>query len=384
MRENDVSKFFITLENIPDKSRVLREIVYIITCDKIESIMLSRLSFFCVVFLELIIVTYLAHKIIFQQKVLGESISINPIPRNSIIFSNLENSSGDRQGERILKYFYEPVPNSVETFLPEWLPTNYKYTATINADSLNERFDYPIEKDPNVFRILTIGDSYTFGWVVNTEENYPERLEDLLNNDISCANVKKFEVINLGVGGYDIQYSLERLKKRGIKYKPDLVLWLLKNDDFSQLREVEETIARQEYNRMMVDATTSANLDELSYLHGRGFYSLVLKARDQLKNQLSQQDKILYQMKALQGINSYYQGKLVFIAFSPKRKLENEYMSELESMSKTQKDIYFYDKLDSSYDRFSKDPHPTSKGYAQIAGHIFNYLMQSHLLPCNY
>ena len=58
-----------------------------------------------------------------------------------------------------------------------------------------------IKKNKDTFRIITLGDSFTFGMYINTKDNWTELLEDKLNSDMGCKNISMFEVINLGVGG---------------------------------------------------------------------------------------------------------------------------------------------------------------------------------------
>lgn len=334
--------------------------------------MRKRIFLLLVIILELAVIAFLAGKIYLKQsQVLGENISINPISKEDVVFPNQDSESD-------LKNFYEPKPNTNETRKKKmtWLPPDYVYTSTINADGLNERFDYSIEKDPNVFRIVTLGDSITFGAYVDTKDNYPERLEDLLNSNLTCRNNKKFEVINLGVGGYDIQYAVERFKRRGIKYSPDLVLWHLWNDDFSELREIEEIKAKQYWEQMIADGASPEDLAE------RGFYSLVLKARQELKEQISEQEKIGYHMAALQKLNDYYKGKLVFITRYSHGGLINAYMVALRAVANTRRQTYFYNELNPRHERLPDNAHPTGKGYVQIAGEIFDYLKQNGLVPC--
>ena len=52
-------------------------------------------------------------------------------------------------------------------------------------------------KDPNKFRIVTIGDSFTYGHQNIYQESYPYILEKILNN----KNKKEVEVVNLGASG---------------------------------------------------------------------------------------------------------------------------------------------------------------------------------------
>ncbi|NMB57433.1 hypothetical protein GYA19_05880 [Candidatus Beckwithbacteria bacterium] len=126
--------------------------------------------------------------------------------------------------------FFQPEPNS------EILTNKIKYT--LNNDGLNEKYDYSLDKPKDVFRIIALGDSQTFGLLVETKDNWTEVLEENLNKNNKCRNTKKFEVINLGVNGYDIQYAAHLFKLKGEKYQPDLVLWLIRKDNLYQLNEL--------------------------------------------------------------------------------------------------------------------------------------------------
>src|SRR3989344_6245682 len=55
-----------------------------------------------------------------------------------------------------LKYYYESMPDNTYSFQLEWLPGEITYN--INSDGLNERYNYPVVKKDNIFRIITLGD----------------------------------------------------------------------------------------------------------------------------------------------------------------------------------------------------------------------------------
>lgn len=76
------------------------------------------------------------------------------------------------------------------------------------------------EKDPEVFRILVIGDSVADGFgVERVEDIFPRILEEELRTSGS-----KVEVINLGIMGYNTRQEVALLAERGLAYSPDLVL----------------------------------------------------------------------------------------------------------------------------------------------------------------
>jgi len=84
--------------------------------------------------------------------------------------------------------------------------------------------DREISKEKNVFRIICMGDSITFGWPNKTENTYPKVLEKLLNSQFSEM---KFEVFNAGVPGYTSHQGLVWLQKEIIKYNPALSLYIM-------------------------------------------------------------------------------------------------------------------------------------------------------------
>jgi lysophospholipase L1-like esterase len=78
------------------------------------------------------------------------------------------------------------------------------------------------EKPPATFRILNLGDSVVMGWGVRMEDTYGQRLESLLNEEDNGE--LRFEVINAGVPGWNLENALAYLQAEGLKYEPDLIL----------------------------------------------------------------------------------------------------------------------------------------------------------------
>jgi lysophospholipase L1-like esterase len=78
------------------------------------------------------------------------------------------------------------------------------------------------EKPPTTFRILNLGDSVAMGWGVRMEDTYGQQLEALLNE--RDADTIRYEVINAGVPGWNLENALAYLQAEGLKYDPDLIL----------------------------------------------------------------------------------------------------------------------------------------------------------------
>lgn len=79
--------------------------------------------------------------------------------------------------------------------------------------------EHQLKKDENVYRIMAVGDSFTFGMAVNLEDTFSKQLETLLNN----GGIKS-EVINCGVIGYVMWQNFEVLRHKVLPFKPDLVI----------------------------------------------------------------------------------------------------------------------------------------------------------------
>lgn len=317
-----------------------------------------------IIYLELSII-FLAGTNIYKKynKVLG-TMSVNPINKNYITYM-----SGN------LKYFYEPLPSISITDAQTWLP--YEANHTINSDSLNERFEYEGQKPVKTFRIITIGDSHTYGLHVNTNESYPEQLEELLNINVNnCKDVNKFEVINLGFGGYDVEYSVERFKIRGKKYDPDLVLWFLKDDDFLQIIE----LMRPKID--MYEQQLKKNNGFQEWREKGNYYPQYYLALKDLQETMSTQQILNYQVKALKSINLYHKGWLVLFT-TPRT--QDHYKRLIKDFVDERPKTYFFDEITKYYNlgEILPDGHPTAKAYMLIAQDLFNYLKINNIIPCN-
>jgi len=78
------------------------------------------------------------------------------------------------------------------------------------------------EKPAATYRILNLGDSVAMGWGVQEENTYGRRLEQWLNEQ--GAGDRRYEVINAGVPGWNLENALAYLQAKGLEYEADLVL----------------------------------------------------------------------------------------------------------------------------------------------------------------
>ena len=86
-------------------------------------------------------------------------------------------------------------------------------------------------KKKNEFRILSLGESTTFGLGIKYENTYSA----LIESDLKSLNKKPLRVINGGVSGYTLFQGYTYLRYRGIKLKPDAVMIYFGYNDFLQV-----------------------------------------------------------------------------------------------------------------------------------------------------
>jgi len=306
------------------------------------------------------------------------------LPTASVILAPKESFLFPNNGT--LRHFREPAPREYEDlYVPPWLP--YEPEFTINSDTLNERFEYSTQNPPTTFRIITLGDSWTFGQFVNTKDNYSERLEDMLNTRLACTSLEKFEVINLGVPSYDIQYSVERFKRRGQKYNPDLVLWLLISNDLDEIQEFVSEKMREYLTQMEERGELDIDLQEVPHALTQFEKPLeaYLKAKEDLINEFGKENLLRFQEAALNKIDDYYKKQLVIFSLPSASNIGDEYKAIIKDFVRARNDTYFYESAINLKEngRLLPDWHPSITGHALIAEDLFEYLTKNQLIPCD-
>lgn len=134
-----------------------------------------------------------------------------------------------------------------DPFIPFTLGKNYRckmvhpsgeFDTAAQLNSLGYRGEeFSVEKKQGTTRILTLGDSMTFGWGVGDQDTYPALLEESLRKS-GHANV---EVINGGyVGGLSPDTFYVYLKNQGMKLKPDMIL--LNLFVFNDITDIAESV----------------------------------------------------------------------------------------------------------------------------------------------
>ncbi len=277
--------------------------------------------------------------------------------------SKIQKESNTKNPVSSLKYYYEPLADSQEADTIGWLqkPVVWRY----NNETLNDRYDYPIEKPPSTLRIVALGDSFTFGDHVNTADSWPEQLEDLFDANVPCSTYTHYEVLNLGLRGFDIQNEVERFRIRGMKYDPDLVIWLFYPNDFTQVRE----LMQKRSNEIQESIQRHGSVESVNT-----WIQAVIQSEDEFHKKYSEEEILKMQRSFLRQFDQMYKKQLIIAMFPD---MDTVFRNELKEWAKREGAVFF-----NGLPTISADPnlhfiddHPTEEGHKQIALRLYEYIL---------
>ncbi|MFX0194692.1 MAG: SGNH/GDSL hydrolase family protein [Candidatus Hodarchaeota archaeon] len=102
-----------------------------------------------------------------------------------------------------------------------FIMSDFDIHVKINGQGLRDR-PYSYQRQKGVFRIVVLGDSFTWGFGVEQDQIFTEIIERSQDN---------LEVINMGVSGYSTDQEYLLLKEEGLKYQPQLIMLMFFDND---------------------------------------------------------------------------------------------------------------------------------------------------------
>jgi len=145
--------------------------------------------------------------------------------RGYVSVTGLGKSGQDKDGA------IQPLPDSARSYaLRPGLPPPF----STNAFGFRGE---PVEvaKPAGVRRIVMLGDSITYGNSVEWDQTFSRVLQQSLNER---ATGQSFEVLNLGVSGYNTGQELATLRELGLRFSPDLIVLNVCLNDSDAVRKV--------------------------------------------------------------------------------------------------------------------------------------------------
>ncbi len=83
----------------------------------------------------------------------------------------------------------------------------------------------------NQYKILSLGDSFTFGWLLEENKTYVGLLQDYCNHNFGA---NKIQILNGGAGGWGLADFLDYLIEFGDKVKPNMIILFFNSDDIGR------------------------------------------------------------------------------------------------------------------------------------------------------
>ena len=269
-------------------------------------------------------------------------------------------------------HFYELIPNVILKSDVSFVPS--EISNTINSDGIHSAKNYAVTAPSDTFRIATIGDSFTFGQFVATDQNYSSRLEQMINTS-RCLTNRKTEIINFGIPGYDIGYTVEHFKRKAQKYAPDLVIWFLNTHNIVPLDErivrfqtmVAETKEKRSEGPGGVDPWLPVFIDA-------GYSILGQWGNEAIQSRLHEN---------IEAFRALYTGELVVVVNDTLHDLS--YVKMVAQEFKGKDHIVFDDTLPdlSARNAILADGHPNLQGHIIIATHLYALLRQNGIISCH-
>lgn len=298
-------------------------------------------------------------------------------------------------------FFYRNIyalspPNSKKI-----LQSGYEYNFLRKTNSLGfSDKEWTKAKDKNVFRIITLGDSFTEGDGAPFDSTYPKLLEKKLN---SIGLSKRIEVLNAGQCGSDPFFGYKMLQDVLLKYNPDVVLFTNSHNDAFSDYEYRGGLERFQVPGKL---TFRHHIEPWMYFYSfsrivRTIYFLrkndgVLLSNEARKiNQVNRAPDHIELYKKFSLLATKHNFRVVQVLRPEKTEFENMHYEEdmipfFFQDTPTFRTIdlltYYSDSLhvpSSEYYKYYwiRDGHHNSKGYNLMANSISDYLLKSNILP---
>jgi lysophospholipase L1-like esterase len=121
---------------------------------------------------------------------------------------------------RFIEYKMKPSVDiqAVDPFSEQEVAAGRTFHLASNSDGFRDREFAPAT--PAKVRIVSLGDSSTFGWGVDPEYTYQRLLENRLN----ARGPNQFEVLNLGMPGHTSAHGVRVLDHYALPLEPDVLI----------------------------------------------------------------------------------------------------------------------------------------------------------------
>ena len=184
----------------------------------------------------------------------------------------------------------------------------------INSDGFRD-YEYTKEKKKNMFRVIILGDSFTFGSGLELNETYSKILEKRLNFLIK----NRYEVLNFGVPGYALSNEVEQLRVKALNYSPDLIIIGITLANDFKLNHSSNQLIDCLKERKLCDSRLENQLNELHAITSNLHIPVLLVVINDIRYN-NESEKLL--MKLSEEYGFYFLSFDFIFTNIPKEKLE--------------------------------------------------------------
>ena len=149
--------------------------------------------------------------------------------------------------------------------------TTYGKPVQRNSEGFRDR-EFIIPKPENTYRILVLGDSFTWGVGLNVEDALPKLIERGLAEQSAAHQI---EVINAAIPGHNTVEQLLLLEDKGLKYDPDMIILVYNLNDIEYLPELSANVPDEADIVPVVEIDPGEDITQFS--RNRGFRGFILK-----------------------------------------------------------------------------------------------------------
>lgn len=260
-----------------------------------------------------------------------------------------------------------------------------KVEVKINSLGFRDR-EFSLPKPENVFRILALGDSVTFGWGVSVDKTFTKLIEERINEDQNFNKLLgKTEFINMGVGNYNTEQEAESYLKVGRLLQPDAAII------FFYINDAEPTQTKTPNfltNHSFLAVFFLQRMEQLrSYFEFDRHYITYYQKTFRNNNLLNFQNHIKKLLTDLQNDGVRPIGVIVpeirALANYPFLDYHKEVSASLREKGVEVVDLLpvFLGKDPKDLMVASDDPHPNEMGHQIIAKAVFDAIKQRKLIP---
>lgn len=154
-------------------------------------------------------------------------------------------------------------------------------------------------KPKGSYRILVLGDSFTFGWGVSLQQAWPALLERKVNDSLHVRGIDQIEFINAGVPGAGPSRVTLVCQAYAEQFDVDAILLAIHTDDFYQAAARDVSTTRLE-KIMLVMFPTLSRLGNpyIQQLEGLDFIKHSQAWKDMIEESIESDPNILPQEKS--------------------------------------------------------------------------------------